>query len=95
LGGVPTSDARLATVEAVLLDIRADVLDLKAEGTRTRERLHSLEGTAAAFIHTQKENRRKEALQYQRLGVVVAVVGLLLTLAAVISPVIVVLLAGK
>jgi hypothetical protein len=46
-------------------------------------------------MHTQKENRRKEALQYQRLGVVVAVVGLLLTLAAVISPVIVVLVAGK
>jgi hypothetical protein len=92
---VPTSDARLATVEAVLLDIRADVLDLKAEGARTRERLHSLEGTAAAFIHTQKENRRKEALQYQRLGVVVAVVGLLLTLAAVLSPIVVVLLAGK
>jgi hypothetical protein len=95
LGSVPTSDARLATVEAVLLDIRGDVLDLKAEATRTRNRLHSLEGTAAAFIQTQKENRRREAAQYQRLGIIVAVVGLFLTLAAVVSPIVVVVLTRK
>ncbi len=62
-----TEGERLATLEAVLLEIRGDVHDLKTEQKHTRDRLHKLEGVSALFVETQKENRRKEDAQYKRL----------------------------
>ena len=85
---MPTDGERLATLEAVLLELRGDVGDLKAESGRARDRLHKLEGSVAAFMSAQTENRRQEKLQYQRLGTKIAKGGLavsigLLVLAAV------------
>jgi len=92
---VPSDDARLATVEAVLRELRDDVTELRDEGLRQRTRLHNLEGVAASFLDAQKENRRKEALQYQRLGLRIQVLTLVVGFAAVATPIVVVLLAGK
>lgn len=69
--------------------------ELKEETLRARARLHNLEGVAGAFLDMQKDNRRKEDTQYRRLGVRIQVVGLALTLAAILSPIIAVLLVGK
>jgi hypothetical protein len=92
---VPTDGERLATVEAVLQDLRSDVTELRDESLRARARLHNLEGIAGAFLDMQKTNRRAEERQYRKLGVKIQVAGLLLTLAAIVSPILAVLLAGK
>ncbi len=83
---MPSADERLATVEAVLLELRADVADIKHEAVRTRDRLHKLEGVSALFVETQKENRRKEAEQYHQLGTRLTIVGLILTALLFIEP---------
>jgi hypothetical protein len=92
---VPSDGERLATVEAVLQELREDVNELRNESLRARTRLHDLESVAGAFLDMQKDNRRKEDAQYQRLGVRIQLVGLALTLAAILSPIVAVLLVGK
>ena len=83
---MPSADERLATVEAVLLELRGDVHDLKTEQKHTRERLHKLEGISTLFVQTQKDNRRKEEDQYRRLGNRLALVGLILTALLFVEP---------
>lgn len=90
-----TTDERLAALEERVQGVREDLADLTAEMGRTRTRLHNLEGITARFVANQEENRRQEEAQYRRLGGRVQVVGLLLTAAAVLSPLLVVLLTGK
>ncbi len=92
---MPTSDARLAKVEAVLLEVREDVAEIKMEALRTRDRLHKLEGVSTLFVQTQKESRRSEEAQYQRLGLRIQVLTLVIATAAIVVPVIVILLSGK
>jgi hypothetical protein len=92
---VPTDGERLATVEAILHEIRGDVADLKQESALSRQRLHKLEGIAGAFVETQTENRRKEAEQYQRLGLRIQVLTVVVGLAAVLAPIVTVLLVGR
>ncbi len=62
-----TEAERLATLEALLWEIRDDVTEVKQEAARTRDRRHKLEGVSALFVEPQKENRRKEDAQYKRL----------------------------
>jgi hypothetical protein len=92
---VPTEGERLATVEAILHDIRGDVLDLKQETTEARKRLHKVEGIAGAFMDTQQENRRKEAEQYRRLGLRISYLTVVVGAAAILAPIVLVLLTGK
>jgi hypothetical protein len=92
---VPGADERLATVEAVLGEIRGDVGEVRSELFRTRERLHKLENIANSFVLAQKENRRKEAAQYQRLGLKIQVLTVVVTIAAILAPIATVLVAGK
>ncbi len=47
--------------------IRSVVNELAAEQQRNRTRLHNLEGFAAAYLDTQRANRRSEDRQYRRL----------------------------
>ena len=75
-------------MEAVLLEIRGDIADLKNEAARTRDRLHNLEGIASAFVNMQHENRRQEDRQYRKLGTRIGWAGLLLTSAVVLEPII-------
>lgn len=79
----------------MLADIKEVVGQLRTESERTRDRLHNLEGIATAVTATQKANRHAEDVQYHRLGRRVQVAGLILAAAAVISPIIVVVLTAK
>jgi uncharacterized membrane protein len=92
---VPGDGERLATVEAVLQEVRSDLKDVKEEAIRTRTRLHNLEGIASAFLDTQRENRRNEDAQYRRLGVRIQLLTLVVGLAAILSPLVALFLTGK
>jgi hypothetical protein len=92
---VATANERLATVEAVLLGMRDDVAEVRQEAIRTRERLHRLEGIASQFVDAQQENRKQEKDQYDRLGLRIQIMTVVVALAAVLVPTLTVLLAGK
>jgi hypothetical protein len=92
---VPTDGERLATVEAVLSELRDDVTELRNESLRSRTRLHDLEGVAGAFVDMQTQNRRREAEQYQRLGIRIQWAGIALGIGAILSPILIALLLGK
>lgn len=81
-----TERERLATVEAVLREVQADVIEIRQESTRTRLRLHSLEGIASAFLSWQTDAREKEERQYQRLGLRVQVLTVVVAVAAIVTP---------
>ncbi len=81
-----TEGERLATLEALLWEIRDDVTEVKKEAERTRDRLHKLEGVSALFVETQKENRRKEDAQYKRLTAHLQVIGLLFAALLFLEP---------
>jgi hypothetical protein len=86
---------RLATVESVLLDVRDDVRDIRGEIKLNRERIASLEGVASSFLNWQQDAREGERKQYQRLGFRIQILTVIVGLAAVVSPVVAVLLVGK
>ena len=90
---MPTPEERIATLEAILPEIRDDVREIRAETSRTRKRLHSLEGISSSFLAWQKDAREKEKEQYRRLGVRIQVLTLVVGLAAVVVPLLVVLLS--
>lgn len=86
---------RLARLEEQVSGVREDVIALTEEVQRGRKRMHNLEGFAAMFAEQQKENRRKEADQYRRLELRISVLTLVVGLAAVVSPIVLVVLVGK
>jgi hypothetical protein len=93
---VPDSDAaRIARLDERLEGVREDYYSLMAEVQANRKRIHNLEGLASTFVETQKINRRREEEQYRRLEVRIQFLGLVFAAAAILSPVLVVLLAGK
>ncbi len=75
-----TEGERLATVEAALHELRGDVLEIKQESYRSRERLHKIEGGQALLISRDSvradvaKDRNKK--MDRRLQLVVAVVTL-------------------
>ena len=92
---MPTDVERLATVEAVLLTVRDDVRDVKEEVERARSRLHKLEGISSSFLSWQQEARRSEKEQYRRLGLRIQWLTVTVGIAAVIAPIVSVLLIGR
>lgn len=86
---------QLARIEEQARGVREDVQELTAEMNRTRGRLHDLEGTTAMFVEAQKENRRREEAQYQRLALRMQVAAVIVAVAAVVVPILTVLLTGK
>jgi len=86
---------RLATVEAVLRELRDDMSDLKTEMARTRTRLHNVEGVASAFVDTQKQARRGEAAQYRSLEIRIQVLTIVVGLAAVLTPLALFFITGR
>lgn len=75
--------------------IKQDVSDLADETKRNRTRLHNLEGFAAAYLDTQRANRRAEDRQYRRLELRLQVLTVVIAVAAVIVPIVVAYLHGK
>lgn len=81
-----TEGERLATVEAVLQELRGDVSELKDETHRYRKRLHDLEGLAAMLVSQEQvrieATRRQQAAVRIRLQALTAAVAL----AALVEP---------
>ena len=81
-----TEGERLATVEAVLQELRADVGEMRAEESRTRGRLHDLEGLAGTLVSQEKARveatHRQQAMLRIRLQILTAAVAL----AALVEP---------
>ena len=92
---MPSDAERLATVESVLLDVRDDVRDIRGDIKLNRDRIHSLEGTANQFLTWQQEAREGERKQYARLGLRIQVLTIIVGLAAIVAPIVSVLLVGK
>lgn len=86
---------RLATLEEQVRDFERDMGVVTTELGSHRRRLHDLEGIAGTFVNLQKEARRKEAEQYQRLGVRIQILSVVVALAAIVAPIITVIALGK
>jgi hypothetical protein len=75
--------------------VRKDVSELAEEQKRARTRLHNLEGFAAAYLDTQRANRRSEERQYRRLELRLQVLTVVIAVAAVAATVIQLIATGK
>lgn len=75
--------------------VRADVQDLSDEQHRMRDRLHKLEGITQMLVDTQKAGREREERQYRRIEVRMQVLMVIGTVAGVLVPVIVAILATR
>lgn len=75
--------------------LRDDVSAIADEQRRTRDRLHNLEGFAAAYLSVQRENRRSEARQYQRLELRLQVLTIVVAVGAIVVPLLVAFATGK
>ncbi len=79
-----TEGERIATLEAVLHELRGDVLDIKQEAYRSRERLHKIEGGQALLIMhddqraTVAKERNKKQDRRAQLLLVLVTIGVLL-----------------
>ena len=68
---------------------------MKDEVERSRVRLHKLEGISNSFLSWQQEARQGEKEQYRRLGFRIQVLTVVVGIAAVIAPIVSVLLVGR
>lgn len=75
--------------------LRDDVTAIVEEQRRSRDRLHNLEGFAAAYLSVQRENRRSEAKQYQRLELRLQVLTIVVAIGAIAVPLLVAFATGK
>ena len=73
-------------------ELRGTIRERIDEEGRTRDRLHKLEGITGTLVDEMKHARRQEAVQYRRLElrlqamtVAVAIVGIALTLATLLT----------
>lgn len=80
-----TNDVLAERIEGV----RREMADIAAEQQRARTRLHNLEGFAAAYLDTQRANRRSEDRQYRRLEIRLQVLTVAIAIAAVVVPIVV------
>ena len=81
-----TEGERLATVEAVLHDLRGDVGELKDESFRTRGRLHDLEGLATTLVEQEKTRIRVTREQQDALRTRLQILTVVIALAAFLEP---------
>ena len=65
----PTEEGRLATVEAVLQELRLDIGQLRDEQERTRGRLHDLEKSAQGLLMMQRERIERDERLFRNLGI--------------------------
>lgn len=75
--------------------LRDDVTAIADEQRRTRDRLHNLEGFAAAYLSVQRENRRTEDRQYRRLELRLQVLTIVVAVGAIVVPLLVAFATGK
>lgn len=95
LGVVTTDSERIARNTATLSALREDMHEVKTELSRTRERLHKVEGFMQASLSVQQANRRSEERQYARLGFRVSLLALVVLIATFVEPFLVHLAGGN
>ena len=83
---MPTEGERLATVEAVLQELRGDVGDLRQESQRTRGRLHDLEGLASTLVDQERVRIRVTKEQQARMRTRLEVLTVVVAFAALLEP---------
>ena len=81
-----TEGERLATVEAVLQDLRGDVGELKQESMRTRGRLHDAEGLLSTLVDQEKTRIRVTREQQARMRSRISVLTFVVACAALFEP---------
>ena len=81
-----TEGERLATVEAVLQDLRCDVGELRTESQRTRGRLHDLEGLASTLVDQERVRIRVTKEQQARMRSRLEVLTVVILLATFLEP---------
>lgn len=77
---------RLATVEQAIRDIREDIADVRTAARDDHHRLRDVEAAVALMLEAHKEARRAEDKQYRRLELRIQVLTAIVGLAAVVSP---------
>ena len=73
---MPDQGERLAALEVTATEQGKDIAALSAQVERSRTRLHNLEGFAQGVLDSQRENRRKEEVQYRKVANAIAIGGL-------------------
>lgn len=73
---MPDQGERLAALEVTVTEQGKDIAALSAQVERSRTRLHNLEGFAQGVLDIQRENRRREEIQYRRVANAIAIGGL-------------------
>lgn len=85
---MPTDGERLATVEAVLQELRGDMSAFTNEQHRTRERLHKLEGITGLMVNAEKRQRETLENRQRRIEVRLQLLTVVVAVAALLGPVI-------
>ena len=81
-----TEGERIATLEAVIGDLRGDMSDLKAETLRTRTRLHDLEGLAGALVSQERQRNRDTRRAQLRTDRRLQILTVVIAAAALLEP---------
>lgn len=82
-----TEGERLATVEAVLQELRADVGELRREENRTRGRLHDLEGLASTLVEQERTRIRVTKEQQEALRLRLQILTVVIALSVFLEPI--------
>ena len=83
-----TEEARLARVETKLDDLRDDSHELRDEATRTRNRLHKLEGSMALLLDHDRIRAGVAADRSRRQDWHMRILMALVAIVAIVEPVI-------
>lgn len=81
-----TEGERLATVEAVLQELRGDVGELKDESKRARSRLHDLEGLASTLVEQERTRIRVTKEQQEALRTRLQILTVVIALSVFLEP---------
>ena len=90
-----TEGERLATVEAVLQELRGDVGELKDETNRTRGRLHDLEGLASTLVEQERTRIRVTKEQQEALRTRLQILTVVIALSVFLEPILTHLVVGR
>lgn len=83
---MPTEGERLATVEAVLHELREDMSESRHEQERNRKRLHDLEGLAQMLVSQEKQRSRDTRENQQRTHRRLELLTIVLLISTVLDP---------
>jgi len=81
-----TEGERIATLEALMAGLRADVTELRDETLRARTRLHNLEGLAGMLVEQEKRRNKDTRLHEAKVNRNLRVLAIVVSCAAVAEP---------